>query len=79
MHYKNFKQSFEIEHYLNVLSSKFRIVISRLRLSAHQLRIETGRYARNRTDRALRLCTLCDKSDLDEDEYHLVLVCPVYD
>ena len=76
--YKNFKQSFEIKHYLNVLSSKFRIVISRLRLSAHQLRIETGRYASNRTDRALRLCTLCDKSDL-EDEYHFVLVCPVYD
>ena len=24
------------------------------------------------------LSTLCDKSDL-EDEYHLVLVCPVYD
>ena len=37
--YKNFKQSFEIGHYLNVLSSKFRIVISRLRLSAHQLRM----------------------------------------
>ena len=30
------------------------------------------------TDRALRLCTLCDKSHL-EDEYHFVLVCPVYD
>ena len=76
--YKNFKQSFEIEHYLNVLSRKFRIVISRLRRSAHQLRIETGRYARNRTDRASHLCTLCDKSDL-EDEYHFVLICPVYD
>ena len=76
--YKNFKQCFEIEQYLNVLSSKFRIVISRLRLSAHQLRIETGRYARERTYTALRLCTLYDKSDL-EDEYHFVLVCPVYD
>ena len=36
------------------------------------LRIETGHYARNRIDRALCLCTLCDKSDL-EDEYHFVL------
>ena len=63
--YKNFKQFFEIEHYLNVLFSKFRSVISRLRLSAHQLRTETGRYACNRTDRALRLCTLCAKSDLE--------------
>ena len=42
------------------------------------LRIETGRYARNRIDRALCLCTLCDKSDL-EDGYHFVLVCYVYD
>ena len=60
------------------MSSKFRIVISRLRLSAHQLRIETGRYARNRTDRALHSCKLCDKSDL-EDEYRFILVCPAYD
>ena len=49
-----------------------------MRLSAHQLRIETGRYARNRLERALRLCTLCDISDI-EDEYHFALVCPVYD
>ena len=76
--YKNIKLSFGIENYLDVLPRKLRINISKLRLSAHQLRIETGRYARNRLDRALRLCTLCDKSDL-EDEYHFVLVCPVYD
>ena len=73
--YKNIKLSFGIENYLDVLPSKLRINISKLRLSAS---IETGRYARNRLDRALRLCTLCDKSDL-EDEYHFVLVCPVYD
>ena len=76
--YKNFKQSFGIENYLDVLPSKLRIHISKLRLSAHQLRIETGRYARNRLERALRLCTICDKSDI-EDENHFVLVCPVYD
>ena len=56
---------------------KFRIVLSQLRLSAHHLRIETGRYAHNRADRALRLCTLCDRSDI-EDEYQFVLICPVY-
>ena len=75
--YKSFKQSFELEHYLSVLPKKFRIVLSQLRLSAHHLRIETGRYAHNRVDRALRLCTLCDRSDI-EDEYHFVLICPVY-
>lgn len=75
--YKSFKQSFELEHYLSVLPKKFRIILSQLRLSAHQLRIETGRYSQNRVDRALRLCTLCDRSDI-EDEYHFVLICPVY-
>ena len=40
---KNVKQSFGIENYLDVLPCKLRINISKLRLSAHQLRIETGR------------------------------------
>ena len=75
--YKSFKKSFEFEHYLSVLPKKFRIVLSQLRLSAHQLCIETGRYSQNRVDRALHLCTLCDRSDI-EDEYHFVLICPVY-
>ena len=75
--YKNFKQTYEFEHYLNVLPSKLRIPLSRLGLSAHQLRIETGRYAQNRVARALRLCTPCNKSDI-EDEFHFVLLCPSY-
>ena len=75
--YKNFKQTFEFEYYLNVLPSKLRIALSRLRLSSHQLQIETGRYAQNRIDRTLHLCSLCEKSDI-EDEYHFVLVCSVY-
>ena len=63
---------------LKLLLEETPSALSKLRLSAHQLRTETGRYASNRLDRALRLCTLCDKSDL-VDEYHFVLVCPVYD
>ena len=66
--------SFDFEHYLNVLPNKLRVASSRL--SSHQLRIETGRYSQNRVDRAQRICTLCNKSDTD-DEYHFVLVCPI--
>ena len=33
--------------------------------------------SQNRVDRAQRICTLCNKSDI-EDEYHFVLVCPIY-
>ena len=72
--YKNYKLSFDVEHYLNALPNKLRAALSRLRLSSHQLRIETGRYSQNR---AQRICTLCNKSDIG-DEYHFVLVCPIY-
>lgn len=75
--YKYYKLSFDFEHYLNILPKKLRMALSQLRLSSHQLRIETGRYAQNRVDREQRICTLCNKSDI-EDEYHFVLVCPVY-
>ena len=51
--------------------------MAKLRLSSHQLLIETGRYSQNRTERAQRLCTLCDRSDV-EDEYHFVIICPLY-
>ena len=54
--YKTVKHSLEIEHYLDVLPGKLRCALSKLRYSAHQLKIETGRYTRNRLDRSLRLC-----------------------
>ena len=75
--YKNYILSFDFEHYLKVLPNKLRVALSRLRLSSHQLRIETGRYSQNIVDRAQRMCTFCNKSDI-EDEYHFVLMCPVY-
>ena len=41
--YKEFKSGLEYESYLDLLPYKLRIGISQLRLSAHQLRIVTGR------------------------------------
>ena len=49
-------------------------------LSSHKLRIETDRYSRNRMDRVQRKCLIplnCNLNDL-EDEYHFVLICPMY-
>ena len=77
MLYKDFKGELVYERYLDILPYKLRIGISQLRLAAHQLRIVTGRYSQNRVDRALRLCTLCNGSHI-EDEYHLVAICPAY-
>ena len=75
--YKLFKPVFEYEKYLCLLPTKFRISMSRLRLSSHKLHIETGRYAQNRTERHERYCAICNKRDI-EDEYHFICVCEAY-
>ena len=77
MLYKDFKGELVYERYLDILPYKLRIGIFQLRLAAHQLRIVTGRYSQNRVDHALRLCTLCNGSHI-EDEYHFVAICPAY-
>lgn len=70
------KETFEISPYLlTVNNKKFRNAIAKLRLSSHQLNIETGRH-RN-IERLDRKCTLCNRNEL-EDEYHFTLICPVY-
>lgn len=74
--YKELKQVFEISPYLLKLKNrKHRNAIAKIRLSSHSLNIETGRH-RN-IDRSQRKCTLCNLNDL-EDEYHFILICPVY-
>ena len=75
--YKDFKSSIDFEIYLDVLPYKFRISLSRLQLSSQQLNIEVGRHGSNRVDRHRRLCLLCNTTDI-EDEFHLVLICPIY-
>ena len=76
--YRSFKQYHGIEQYLDFLPGKLRIALARLRLSSHNLRIETGRYSQNRTERAFRYCTICNSRDI-EDEYHFIIVCSEYE
>ena len=75
--YKHFNVDFSYETYLDIFPTKYRVALSKLRLSTHSLLIETGRYGRNRVDRNERRCTLCDTGDL-EDECHFILICPKY-
>ena len=75
--YMYFKLNFGFESYLDFLPGKLRVALTRLRLSSHQLHIETGRYAQNRIERAQRYCILCDGKDI-EDEFHFVLICPIF-
>ena len=53
----------------------YRQHITRMRISAHNLNIERGRYTgENRGNRLYSLCTLNDI----EDEFHFILKCPFF-
>ena len=54
------------------LSKEHRSFLTKIRISAHSLNIETGRY--NSIPREQRLCTFC--LSLVEDEKHFILHCP---
>ena len=75
--YRNCKTNLSYESYLDVLPHSLRMFISRIRLSAHSLRIQTCRYSRNRLPRNERYCQCCNTLDI-EDEYHFILICPCY-
>ena len=75
-YYKDFKVEFKYEEYLDYISnSKHRIELTRFRLSAHNLEIETGRF--NNINRDNRICTVCN-SNMIETEYHFLLCCTYY-
>ena len=60
-----------------VLTKKFRVAMTRLRVSSHRLNIEAGRWSRPQvTPREERKCLICNKL---EDEYHFLFECALYD
>ena len=78
--FRQIKQQPGTEKYLNeVKICKHRMALTRLRLSAHNLEIETGRY--NRTKPEERLCLHCKNNGKTEieDEKHFLIRCPQYE
>ena len=76
--YSAVKGVFEYSHYLNVVTVKsHRQALSRLLLSSHRLRIETGRWERPVIPHLQRLCPYCPNKI--EDEFHLIAECNMYD
>jgi hypothetical protein len=74
--YSRFKHSFELEPYLDqITEKKYRIALSRFRLSSHSLEIERGRYFNIPQNE--RKCQFCNMNFI-ENEYHFLLVCPMY-
>ncbi len=79
--YQTFKRKYCYENYLTYVNCiNDRINLTKLRISAHQLRIEKGRYER-KNNRMLpeneRLCIYCGKNAI-ENEMHFVMSCTLY-
>ena len=67
------KQRVLQQYLVKNISPKCRNIISIFRVTAHKLRIETGRF--NAVARENRTCSKCNFNDV-EDEYHFILKCP---
>ena len=77
--YAKFKTTFTLENYLlSIKCINSRILFTKLRISAHDLLIETGRYTKpKKTPVENRLCRFC-KSNNIEDEPRFILHCSFY-
>jgi hypothetical protein len=74
--YAMYKSVLVIESYLSCVQiCKYRIALTRFRVSAHGLLIERGRYTNLK--RHERMCKCCNMNVL-ENEYHFLLVCPAF-
>ena len=63
-----------MDYLIQIKNRKYRQILSKNRLSSHQLAIEKGRHLN--IERNQRKCSLCT-SDI-EDEFHFNLICPAY-
>lgn len=74
--YSRYKHMFQFEKYLDFITEKkFKIALTKFRLSSHDLAIERGRY--ENISRNERICRNCHLNTV-ENEYHFLLVCPLY-
>ena len=75
--YCKFKYNIYLEKYLHRIKNiRHKVALSRLRLSNHNLLIETGRHMRPKLERHERKCFIC--RDEIENESHFVIKCPLY-
>ena len=78
--YHTIKTNFQKEPYLDtIINPTYRYKTTQLRISAHDLEIETGRYSN--TPREARLCKWCLltlSDNLIEDEDHVLYHCDLY-
>ena len=67
--YKTFKNVFQFEPYLDKVKSKnSRVALTKFRISAHMLPVESGRY--KGVSRENRLCNMCNSSDIGDEKHY---------
>lgn len=77
--YQSFKTKFGLENYILFGKSiHMRQNFTKLRISAHSLKIETGRYLRPKIPPEERICVCCKAGEC-EDEFHFIMKCSLYD
>lgn len=83
--YFTYKDTFKFEEYLHIKKFTYRQILCKFRISAHSLRIETGRYEKtkdssgnySKLEKENRICKFCNLR-MVEDEFHFLLNCPLY-
>jgi len=74
--YSKLKNELTFEPYLTANLPRYdRSLLAQIRLGILPLRIETGRFVREKLED--RICQFCDLNEV-EDEYHFVFRCPTY-
>ena len=79
--YASFKTNYKFESYLDHIQDfTVRSILAKLRVSAHNLHIETGRFSKNKTPREERFCPYCKALNIFtvENEIHFLLSCSLY-
>ena len=79
--YDTIKLEFKRENYLRIVNYYHRAALARLRISAHDLKIERGRYTVPKTPRIERTCDYCKiilQNIEIENEHHALYSCPLY-
>ena len=77
--YFSIKKEFTAEPYLMLEKFHLRKALCKLRLSAHNLMIEAGRYVKPKSlPRSERICKNCNLQCI-ENEFHFLSRCPLYD
>ena len=91
--YNKVKETFGTELYLTLDLGYWESKrIAQFRTSSHRYNIETGRYGEKRNDTIHRVCNTCSHNDavsllaklpffdpIIEDEFHVLLTCPLYE